>query len=257
MGLDELINYINVGASKDMELLKPVIEKMFVDLSAKLLNTNTALNSKLNATLNTTLNAKLNATLNAKLNANKKYGGTVKTNVTRKNTNTREENKYKISILFSLILLCALSHLRGVTPFIHSFMELLTVYKTDGYNKVIVPFMTIAENTFTFLKSTLLPNIKEGIYLKMMNTLNGTDFLNDPNKVVATQANLSKVYLFAVSLFAQVLNKVYTPSVPVIKKDELEPLLRDILKVLNETFKGPKGYNFMTIPVGSILMTKA
>jgi hypothetical protein len=243
MGLDELVNYINVGASKDMELLKPVIEKMFVDLSTKLLNTN------------------------ARLNLNKKYGGTVKTNVrsnavTRKNTNTtnttnsREENKYKISLLFSLILLCALSHLRGITPFIHSFMELLTVYKTDGYNKVIVPFMAIAENTFTFLKSTLLPNIKEGIYLKMMNTLNGTDFLNDPNKVVATQANLSKVYLFAVSLFAQVLNRVYTPSVPVIKKDELEPLLRDILKVLNETFKGPKGYNFMAIPVGSILMTK-
>jgi hypothetical protein len=253
MGLDELVKYIDVRASKDMELLKPVIEKMFVDLSTKLLNTNTAVKT------NSTLNAKLNATLNAKLNTNKKYGGTVKTNMTRKNTNTntREENKYKISLLFSLIILCALSHLRGITPFIHSFMELLTVYKTDGYNKVIVPFMAIAENSFTFLKSTLLDNIKEGIYLKMMNTLNGTYFLNDPNKVIDTQVNLSKVYLFAVSLFAQALNILYTPSVTVIKQDELEPLLRDILKVLNETFKGPKGYNFMTIPVGTILMTKA
>jgi len=244
MGIEELVNYVNTKAKEDMETIKPLFEKLITDASSRLL---TGGSTNLN-TLNT-------RNTNAR-NRNARNMITRKNAVTNKNPTMIEENKFKISLLFSLVILCALSHLRGVTPFIHSFMELLAVYKTDAYNRVIVPFMTMTENTFSFLKTTLLPNIKEGIYTKTMNTLNGTDFLNDPNKVIATQVNLSKVYLFAVSIFAKALNMVYTPSVKVTTDpDEIKKLLKEILDVLNEKFKGLKGFTFMSIPAGSILMT--
>jgi len=248
MGIEELVNYVNTKAKEDMDLIKPLFEKLITDASSRLL-TGTNTNKKYGGSTN------LNTRTNAR-NTNARNMITRKNAVTNKNPTMIEENKFKISLLFSLVILCALSHLRGVTPFIHSFMELLAVYKTDAYNRVIVPFMTMTENTFSFLKTTLLPNIKEGIYTKTMNTLNGTDFLNDPNKVIATQVNLSKVYLFAVSIFAKALNMVYTPSVKVTTDpDEIKKLFKEILDVLNEKFKGLKGFTFMSIPAGSILMT--
>jgi hypothetical protein len=182
-------------------------------------------------------------------------------NVTRKNANAnsnpnrKEEEKYRLSLLFSLVVLGSLSHLRGITPFIHSFMEVLTVYKSSAYDRLIVPFMSVMEKSFTFMGSTLLPKVKEGIFHKMLSTFNGDDFLTDPNRVVATMANLSKVYVFMVSFMAPLLKIVYTPSVKVIQYTELEPTIREILKVLNESYKGAKGFTYMAIPMNSILMT--
>ena len=179
---------------------------------------------------------------------------------TRKNKNMnsdrtrKEEEKFRLSLLFSIVVLGSLTHLRGITPFIHSFMELLTVYKNTSYERIMVPFMTLMEKSFTFMGSGLLPKVKEGIYLKMLNTLNGEDILTDPNKVMATMTNLSKVYVFMVSMMAPLLQKVYTPSVEVIKPAEIEPTVRDILAVLNETFKGKKGFTYMAIPGNSVLM---
>ena len=177
---------------------------------------------------------------------------------TRKNMNSnrtrKEEEKFRLSLLFSVVVLGSLTHLRGVTPFIHSFMELLTVYKSTSYERIIVPFMTLMEKSFTFMGSSLLPKVKEGIYLKMLNTLNGEDILTDPNKVMATMTNLSKVYVFMVSMMAPLLQKTYTPSVEVIKPAELEPTVRGILAVLNETFKGKSGFTYMAIPGNSVLM---
>ncbi len=179
---------------------------------------------------------------------------------TRKNKNMnsdrtrKEEEKFRLSLLFSIVVLGSLTHLRGITPFIHSFMELLTVYKGTSYERIMVPFMTLMEKSFTFMGSTLLPKVKEGIYLKMLNTLNGEDILTDPNKVMATMTNVSKVYVFMVSMMAPLLQKTYTPSVAVIKPAEIEPTVRDILSVLNDTFKGKAGFTYMTIPGNSVLM---
>ncbi len=179
---------------------------------------------------------------------------------TRKNKNMnsdrtrKEEEKFRLSLLFSIVVLGSLTHLRGITPFIHSFMELLTVYKGTSYERIMVPFMTLMEKSFTFMGSTLLPKVKEGIYLKMLNTLNGEDILTDPNKVMATMTNVSKVYVFMVSMMAPLLQKTYTPSVAVIKPAEIEPTVRDILSVLNDTFKGKAGFTYMAIPGNSVLM---
>ena len=179
---------------------------------------------------------------------------------TRKNKNMnsdrtrKEEEKFRLSLLFSIVVLGSLTHLRGITPFIHSFMELLTVYKSTSYERILVPFMTLMEKSFTFMGSTLLPKVKEGIYLKMLNTLNGEDILTDPNKVIATMTNVSKVYVFMVSMMAPLLQKTYTPSVAVITPADIEPTVRDILKVLNETFKGKSGFTYMAIPGNSVLM---
>ena len=122
------------------------------------------------------------------------------------------------------------------------------------FDKVILPFMTMVEGSFTFLKTTLLPNIKEGLYTKAMLTMTGLDFANDPNKVMATVTNIAKVQVFMVGLLAPALNLVYKPSVPVIDPTKLGPILDDILKTLNEHFKGTKNYAFMEIPIGSYLM---
>jgi len=85
-------------------------------------------------------------------------------------------------------------------------------------------------------------------------TMTGMDFATDPNKVMATLTNIGKVQVFMVGLLAPALNLVYKPSVPVIDPTKLGPILDEILKVLNETFKGTKNYVFMEIQPGSYLM---
>jgi hypothetical protein len=186
---------------------------------------------------------------NGNRNRNTRKNKNMNSNPTRK-----EEEKFRLSLLFSIVVLGSLTHLRGITPFIHSFTQITILNKKDMFDKVILPFMTMIEGSFTFLKTTLLPNIKEGLYTKAMLTMTGLDFANDPNKVMATVTNIAKVQVFMVGLLAPALNLVYKPSVPVIDTTKLGPILDEILKVLNEKFKGAINYIHMEIPIGSYLL---
>jgi hypothetical protein len=251
--MDQLVNYVNgnevngVNALNDFGRIKASLTQLLGELSKengsfKQLQLETQNTFKLMGGTNT---------VNKTRNANKRN-----MNVTAKNKNQgiSKEKRFMASLLLSVMLLCALAHLRGITPFIHSFTQLSILNKKDMFDKVILPFMTMIENSFTFLKTTLLPNIKEGLYTKGMQTMTGMDFATDPNKVMATLTNIGKVQVFMVGLLAPALNLVYKPSVPVIDPTKLGPILDEILKVLNESFKGTKNYVFMEIQPGSYLM---
>jgi hypothetical protein len=181
-----------------------------------------------------------------------------KTKNTRKNTNkTRtEEQKYRTCLLFSIVVLGSFSHLRGHTPFIHSFIEILKVYKSTAYDTLIVPFMGVMQKSFSVFNNDLSLKVKEGIYLKMLATFTGDDILNDPNKVMTTMVNVSKILVFMVTFMAPLLKKPYTPSVTLINVTECNNILLDIIKVLNETYKGMDGFTFMIVPDKSILMIR-
>ena len=236
MGLiDDVQKYISTIANQDVPSFKMAYDKVG--------GLNGAFTMKLTGGGNKNALTRANGNRNTRKNKN------MNSNPIRK-----EEEKFRLSLLFSIIVLGSLTHLRGVTPFIHSFMELLTVYKTTSYELIIRPFMTLMEKSFTFMGNSLLPKVKEGIYLKMLNTLSGEDFLTDPNKVMATMTNVSKVYVFMVSMMAPLVQKVYNPSVKVIDPTEVEPTVREILSVLNDTFKGKKGFTYMAIPGNSVLM---
>ena len=251
--MEQLANYVNgievngINALNDLRLITPYVNKLLGELSKengsfKQLQSQNMLNFKGGTTANAVNNTR---------NANKRN-----MNMTAKNKNQgiSKEKRFMACFLLSVMLLCALAHLRGFTPFIHSFTQMSILNKKDMFDKVILPFMTMIENSFTFLKTTLLPNIKEGLYTKGMQTITGMDFANDPNKVIATLTNISKVQVFMVGLLASALNLVYNPSVPVIDATKLGPTLDDILKVLNDHFKGTKNFVFMEIQPGSYLM---
>lgn len=252
--IEQLAEYVNgnevngVNALNDLGRITPYVNKLLGELSKEngsfkqlQLPQNTL---KLMGGTNTN-------TVNKTRNGNKRN-----MNVTAKNKNQgiSKEKRFTACLLLSVMLLCALSHLRGITPFIHSFTQITILNKKDMFDKVILPFMTMIEDSFTFLKTTLLPNIKEGLYTKAMLTITGMDFANDPNKVMATVTNIAKVQVFMVGLLAPALNLVYKPSVPVIDPTKLGPILDEILKVLNEKFKGAINYIHMEIPNGSYLL---
>ena len=260
--MEQLVNYVNgnelngvngVNAFNDLGRIKVSLTQLLGDLS-KENGTFKTLQLQLQIESKNTFKLMGGATANAgnkTRNANKRN-----MNMTAKNRNQgiSDEKKFRICLLLSVTVLCALAHLRGFTPFIHSFTQLTILNKKEMFDKVILPFMTMVEGSFTFLKTTLLPNIKEGLYTKAMMTITGMDFANDPNKVIATVINIAKVQVFMVGLLAPALNLVYTPSVPVIDKTKLGPILDEILKALNEKFKGIKNFVVMAIDPGSYIL---
>jgi hypothetical protein len=90
----------------------------------------------------------------------------------------------------------------------------------------------------------------------MLATFTGDDILNDPNKVMTTMVNVSKILVFMVTFMSPLLQKPYTPSVTPINATECNNILLDIIKVLNETYKGMDGFTFMVVPDKSILMIR-
>ena len=248
--MDQLAEYVNGNALNDLKVITPVLSQLFGDLSKEngpfrplqielqLQNTNKNKNKNKNKIGGMTMNA-----------GNKRRN----VNMTAKNKNQgiSEEKKFRISLFLSVMVLCPLVHLRGITPFIHSFTQLSILNKTDMSNKVILPFMTMMENTFPFLKTSLLSNIKEGLYAKEIDIINGMEFLIDPKKSITTLTNISKVDVFMVCLVAPALGQEYKPSVRVIERGELGPIFDDILKVINERVKANLAY--MKIPNGAYL----
>jgi hypothetical protein len=256
--MKQLEEYVNGNALNDFKAITPSLNQLIGELSltngpfkqlqiesqmTKMMGGMNAANTRRN--MNKT-NAKTNTNTNAKKN----------TNITAKNRNQgiSDEKKFRISLLLAFMLLGALAHLRGITPFIYSFTQFAALNKKEMFYKAILPFMSMIEGSFTFLKTTLLPNIKEGLYTKAFATFSGMDFASDPNKVMATVTNIGKVQVFMVSFVAGALNLVYTPSVPVMDKTKLGPILDEILKALNEKFKGIKNFVFMAIDPGSYLL---
>lgn len=259
--MDQLVNYVNgnelngvngVNAVNDFNRFREPLTKLIGELSVSGPFKQLQIESKMMGGMNTT-NKTVNANKrNAKTNTNMKKN----TNITLKNRNQgiSDEKKFRISLLLAMMLIGALAHLRGFTPFIYSFTQLTMLNKKEMFDKVILPFMTMIEGSFTFLKTTLLPNIKQGLYTKASDTFTGMDFASDPNKVMSTVTNIGKVQVFMVGLLAPALNLVYTPSVPVIDKTKLGPILDEILKALNEKFKGIKNYVVMAIDPGSYIL---
>jgi hypothetical protein len=251
--IDQLAEYVNgievkdVNALNDLGRIKVSLTQLLVELS------------KENGSFKT-LQLQLQ-------NTNKLTGGTTNTvnktrngnrrnmNVTAKNKNQgiSEEKKFRISVLLSVMVLCALAHLRGITPFIHSFTQLSILNKKDMSNKGILPFMSMMENTFPFFKTSLLSNIKEGLYAKENDIINGMEFLIDPKKSIITLTNIAKVQVYMVGLLAPALGKEYKPSVRVIERGELGPIFEDILKVINERVK-PNNLVHMKVPDGAYLV---
>ena len=249
--IDQLAEYVNGNALNDFNQIRESLTKLIGELSL----TNGSF-KQLQIENKTKMMGGMNMT-NKTRNMNKTNANAKKnTNITVKNRNQgiSDEKKFRISLLLAFMLLGALAHLRGFTPFIHSFTQLTTLNKKEMFDKVILPFMTLLEGSFTFLKTTLLPNIKEGLYTKAFATFSGMDFANDPNKVMATATNIAKVQVFMVSFVAGALKLVYTPSVPVIDPTKLGPILDEIIKALNEKFKGAKNLVFMEIETGSYLV---
>lgn len=263
--MEQLVKYVNgnelngvngVNAFNDFNKIREPLTQLIGELTLlgpfKQLQIETQNKTKMMGGMNAT-NKTVNANKrNAKTNTNMKKN----TNITAKNRNQgiSDEKKFRISLLLAFMLLGALAHLRGITPFIYSFTQLTMLNKKEMFDKVFLPFIAMLEGSFTFLKTTLLPNIKEGLYTKAIQTMNGMDFANDPNKVMATVTNIGKVQVFMVGLLAPALNLVYKPSVPVIDKTKLGPILDEILKALNEKFKGAKNLVFMPIETGSYLV---
>ena len=262
---DQLAEYVNgievkdVNALNDLGRIKVSLTQLLVELSKQngffkqlqielqLQNMNKNKNKNKNKIGGMTMNA------GKTRNMNMTAGKTRNMNMTAKNKNQgiSEEKKFRISLLLTVVVLCALAHLRGFTPFIHSFTQLSILNKTDMSNKVILPFMTMMENTFPFLKTSLLSNIKEGLYAKEIDIINGMEFLIDPKKSITTLTNISKVEVFMVCLVAPALGQEYKPSVRVIERGELGPIFDDILKVINERVKANLAY--MKIPNGAYL----
>jgi hypothetical protein len=77
------------------------------------------------------------------------------------------------------------------------------------------------------------------------------EFLIDPKKSIITLTNIAKVQVYMVGLLAPALGKEYKPSVRVIERGELGPILDDILKVINERVKSNLAY--MKFPNGAYL----
>ena len=168
---------------------------------------------------------------------------------------TKPNTKKALTLLFlSVVILESLSRVRQILPLGMSLTQVLSLYGKEGYLRVVVPFMALLEKTFTFMVTTTLPNVKEGLYLKMLTTLNGEDARADPNRFFATMGNLTKVYSWMNSFFSTVLGLVYEAK-PVVKDEEVEPLLRDILKTVEENVNKVPKYNYMKVPPESILMT--
>lgn len=254
--MKQLEEYVNGNAFNDFKAITPTLNQLIGELSLtngsfKQLQMTKMMGGMNTANTRRNMN-KTNTKTNTKPNTNAKKN----TNITAKNINQgiSDEKKFRISLLLAFMLLGALAHLRGITSFIHSFTQFIALNKKEMFYKVILPFMTMVEGSFTFLKTTLLPNIKEGLYTKAFATFSGMDFASDPNKVMATATNIAKVHVFMVGLLAPALNLVYTPSVPVIDTTKLGPILDEILKALNEKFKGIKNFVFMAIDPGSYLM---
>jgi len=250
--IDQLAEYVNgiegkdVNALNDLGRIKGSLTQLLGDLSKengpfKPLQLQIESKNTFKLMGGTTANA-----VNKTRNANKRN-----MNVTAKNRNQgiSDEKKFRICLLLSVTVLCALAHLRGFTPFIHSFTQLSILNKTDISNKVVLPFMAMMENTFPFLKTSLLSNIKEGLYAKENDIINGIEFLIDPKKSITTVTNIAKVEVFMVGLVAPALGKEYKPSVRVIERGELGPIFDDILKVINERVKPNLVY--MKVPNGA------
>ena len=247
--MKQLEEYVNGNALNDFKAITPSLNQLIGELSLT--------NGSFKQLQMTKMMGGMNAA-NTRRNMNMKTNTNVKknTNITVKNRNQgiSDEKKFRISLLLAMMMISALAHLRGITPFIYSFTQLTLLNKKEMFDKVILPFMTMIEGSFTFLKTTLLPNIKEGLYTKAFATFSGMDFANDPNKVMATATNIAKVQVFMVSFVAGAINLVYTPSVPVIDKTKLGPILDEIIKALNEKFKGIKNYVVMAIDPGSYIL---
>ena len=175
--MKQLEEYVNGNALNDFKDITPSLTKLIGELSltngpfkqlqmTKMMGGMNAVNTRRN------MNAKTNTKTNTNTNAKKN------TNITAKNINQgiSDEKKFRISLLLAFMLLGALAHLRGITPFIYSFTQLTMLNKKEMFDKVILPFMTMIEGSFTFLKTTLLPNIKQGLYTKASDTFTGMDF---------------------------------------------------------------------------------
>lgn len=195
----------------------------------------------------------------------KKRGGSTQPfalNDTRKNKDQVDavtKNKITTKILLAILVLSSISGLRKLLPPGTDLIQVLTIYGNEGYEKVMVPFMLNMDSSFTFLKTNTLPNVTEGLYTKAIATLNGTDMLTDPNRFFATLGNIIKVCGWMDILFSGILNLTFTPKVPPdppLSDKEVEALLRELLKTLNEKVKGIAGYTYMVVPPGSVLMIR-
>jgi hypothetical protein len=184
--------------------------------------------------------------------------------LTKKNaTNTSLQNKRSfielqktLTLIFlSILSLEALTTLHKILPSGMSFIQVLTFFGNDAYTRILLPFMKMMASTFTFFANTTLPNVMEGIYLKILNTLNGNEALADPNRLFATVGNVFKVSSWMTVFFSTITRIAYTPKETVIEDKEVEPMLRDILKTIEEKVKKVPKYSYMKIPDHSVLMT--
>jgi hypothetical protein len=124
----------------------------------------------------------------------------------------------------------------------------------------------MVSSTFSFLVTTTLPNVRDGIYLKLLVTLNGTDTLTDANRTFTTLGNIAKVSSWMTDFFSKVKNSVYPKETETkddakikddakLEDDEVGPMIGDILRNLEDVLKRVPKYTYMKIPADSILMT--
>ena len=197
--------------------------------------------------------ANKNGTNKNKMNRNRRPN-----NQTLKNVPNADETNYKTSILLTVLLFGSICHLRGQIPLIHSFVQLLTIYNKEAFTQIVSPsIQRLVENpTFKDLTTSLSAAKKEEIYFKLLTVLNGSDRLNDKPQLMDAEVKLGKVHVLMVAKIAPLLRleKPYTPSIDLIQETEVKTYLRDILRVINTTYKGPKGFTFMEVPPGAYIM---
>lgn len=191
-----------------------------------------------------------------KMRTNKMNQNRRQNNQTLKNIPDPDETRYKTSILLTFLLLGSICHLRGQIPLIHSFVQLLTIYNKEAYAQIISPsIQRLVENpTFKDLTTSLSVAKKEEIYFKLLTVLNGSDRLNDKPQLMDAEVKIGKIHVLMVAKIAPLLRLQYIPSVDLIQETEVKTYLRDVLRVINTTYKGPKGFTFMEVPLGAYIM---
>jgi len=236
--LEELQNYVTTKSAADLGLIQKALLDRIPGMQTQLI------------------------TGGSKKRTKKRGGSTQPLEVTetRKNKDPDEVTKSKMrtKVLLTILVLSSLSGLRKLIPPGTELIQVLTIYGNEAYEKLIIPFMSNMDNSFTFLRTTTLPNVMEGIYLKAIGTFNGTEMLTDPNRFFATLGNIIKVCGWMETLFSGILNITYTAKVqdPPLSDKDIQDLLRELLKTLNEKVKGIAGYTYMSVPTGSVLMIR-
>lgn len=186
--------------------------------------------------------------------------------LTKKNAPVQKKRSFielqKMITLFflSILVLETFTTLNKVLPQGMTLVQVLTLFGNEAYTRIILPFSAMVSSTFSFLVTTTLPNVRDGIYLKLLVTLNGTDTLTDANRTFTTLGNIAKVSSWMTDFFSKVKNSVYPKEAEIkdgakVKDNEVEPMLRDILKNLEDVLKRVPKYTYMKIPGESILMT--